>query len=176
MWQPPPGQGRKGIIQNTSLHCLGKEKKYSQNQTGTKAPFCRVAAALGLCCLGIPDPVPSGPCQGLLLLCDCRGPAALLRPAHVALMVEKRLPALLPWSTRQTLRAATPGGLCERAVAAGGAKKYRTWALSVSGQNQVTQKLKDGLQSPSSLSVSTPTRLFAELVNVTDHYQKRSKV
>ena len=66
--------------------------------------------------------------------------------------------------------------LCEQAVAAGGSKKYRTWALSVSGQNQVTQKLKDGLQSPSSLSVSTPTRLFAELVNVTDHYQKRSKV
>lgn len=122
MWRPPPGQGRKGIIQKMSLHCLGKEKKkYSQNQTGTKALFCRVAAVLGLCGPGIPDPVQSGSGKGLLLCCGCRGPAALLRAATLGFDGgEKRLPAHLAQSTKQVLRAAhswgtmCAGGSCGR--------------------------------------------------------------
>lgn len=94
-----PRAGKEGnnpgnFIQNFIVASLPQEekKKYSQNQTGTKALFCGVAVALGLHCPGIPDPVPSGPCKGLCCSVTVEGQQPCSGLAHVALMVEKTPP------------------------------------------------------------------------------------
>lgn len=111
MWRPPPGQGRKGIIQKMSLHCLGKEKKNTartrQAQRRSSAEWLPrwACEALGS----------QSPCsQGRVSLCCCAVTVGGQLPcsglAHLALMVEKRLPAHLAQSTKQILRAAHSWG------------------------------------------------------------------
>lgn len=112
-----PRAGKEGnnpgnFIQNFIVASLPQEGKKSTARTRQAQRRSSAERLLRWACAALGSQTPCR--QGRVRVCCCSVTVEDQQPcsglAHVALMVEKRLPAHLPRSTRQTLRTARSWG------------------------------------------------------------------